>query len=80
VFRLPNSTGYKHGAPDIVACIEGRYVALEVKSVVGRLSDHQNAFKAGLEASGGTYLVIRLVDDLVPCSPLGKHKVGYGPC
>lgn len=67
MFRLPNSTGYKHGAPDIVACIEGRYVALEVKSVVGRLSDHQNAFKAGLEASGA-------------CSPLGKHKVGYGPC
>lgn len=64
VFRTPNGPGYKHGAPDIVACIGGRYVAIEVKSATGRPSDHQNAFRYGLVKAGGAYVVVRSVDDV----------------
>lgn len=65
IYRRPVGTGYKHGAPDILVCIGGRYVGLEVKSGVGVLSEHQKAFKQGLERTGGTYVVARSVEDVV---------------
>jgi hypothetical protein len=66
VYRLPNGVGYKHGAPDIVACIGGRYVALEVEASKGVQSEHQKSFRKVWRGRGGLYLVVRGVEDVEP--------------
>lgn len=53
------------GAPDIVAIVFGRYVAIECKRPKGgRLSGDQEAFLANVAAAGGVALVVRDVADL----------------
>lgn len=53
------------GSPDIVAVIGGKYVALEIKDIKGKLNDNQIKFKADLEKAGGIYVTIRSVDDFL---------------
>jgi hypothetical protein len=52
------------GHPDVLCCIRGRYVALELKSERGRQTPEQVAFQTAVERAGGQYLVIRDVDAL----------------
>lgn len=56
--------GGRDGAPDIVACHNGRFYGLEGKTPTGRLRPAQKAFKADLEASGGIYAVVRSAEDV----------------
>jgi len=51
------------GAPDIMAIVRGRFVAIEVKATGGRLSARQRAWRDACEAAGGIYRVCRSVDD-----------------
>lgn len=52
------------GSPDIVACVKGRFWAIETKRPGGRLSDAQKAVCAAIEKAEGIYLVIRNVSEL----------------
>lgn len=52
------------GSPDIVACIEGRFVGIEVKRPGGKLSKAQEAVGMSLVNSGGIYLVVQDVKEL----------------
>lgn len=53
------------GAPDIIGCVDGKFVGLEVKTAKGKLSDEQEAFAHALRAFGGQYHVVRSIDDVV---------------
>lgn len=53
------------GQADIICCIDGRMVAIEVKSPIGRLSESQREWGERLERAGGKYIVARSVDDVV---------------
>jgi hypothetical protein len=53
------------GAPDIVGCVDGKFVGLEVKTAKGRLSDDQQSFATALERAGGAYHVVRSIDDVI---------------
>lgn len=63
-WHLQSGFGVYPGLPDIQAIKDGRTVYIECKSATGRLSPAQAAFKAMIEAAGGTYLVVRCVEDL----------------
>lgn len=52
------------GSPDIVACVAGRFWAIETKRPGGKLSDAQKTVCAALQRAGGTYLVVSDVSDL----------------
>lgn len=41
------------GIPDIIACVNGRFVALEVKQPGGRLTELQKATLSKIRAAGG---------------------------
>ena len=58
-------TGHRQGDPDMVACIEGRYVALEGKTAVGRQSPRQKEVERLVTEAGGIYAVVRSVEDVV---------------
>lgn len=44
---------------------DGRFVAVEVKSRTGRLSEEQGAFLQCVAAGGGVAIVARSVDDVL---------------
>lgn len=63
-YHLAGSFGVYPGLPDIEAFKDGRVVFIETKSPKGTLSPAQEAFKDMIERSGGTYLVVRQIEDL----------------
>jgi len=52
------------GIPDIIACIDGRFYAFEVKTQVGKTTKLQDAIIRKILACGGTALVVRSVDEV----------------
>lgn len=52
------------GAPDIIGCVDGKFVGLEVKTAKGKLSDEQELFAHSLGAINGQYHVVRSIDDV----------------
>ena len=52
------------GIPDIIACINGRFYAFEVKTESGRLTKLQEATIRKILAAGGTALVVHSVDEV----------------
>lgn len=54
------------GSSDIIACSpEGRFVAVECKSSVGKLSTLQKDFLQNVKKMGGVAIVARSIDDLI---------------
>lgn len=53
------------GSSDILACIHGRFVAVEVKTGTGTLSTAQRRFRDAVLRSGGVFVEARSVEDVV---------------
>lgn len=52
------------GSPDIVMVINGKYIALEIKTEKGQQSEGQKQFQQELEKAGGIYLLVRSLEQL----------------
>ena len=52
------------GIPDIIACIDGRFYAFEVKTPVGKTTVLQEATIRKILACGGAAAVVRSVDEV----------------
>jgi len=55
----------KAGCPDIVCCIDGKFVGFEVKTKKGRQTDNQVKAEEAIKKAGGSYLILRSLDDLL---------------
>ena len=54
------------GAPDILVFLDGGVcMAIEVKTSIGKLSPHQEAWKSRSKAIGMDYVVCRSIDDVI---------------
>ena len=62
-YNLQGLGAYK-GAPDMFAIRNGQVFALEIKKKEGVLSKFQERFKENYEGKGGTYVVVRGLEDL----------------
>jgi hypothetical protein len=51
------------GGADLIGCLNGRFIAIEVKTATGRQSNDQRIFQALVESKGGVYVILRSVDD-----------------
>ena len=51
------------GIPDIIVCIDGRFIALEVKTQKGKTTPLQNAAIRKIRNSGGFAFVVRSVEE-----------------
>lgn len=51
------------GIPDIIVCIDGRFIALEVKTQKGKTTPLQNAAIRKICSSGGFAFVVRSVEE-----------------
>ncbi len=52
------------GIPDIIACVQGRFFAFEVKTASGKATLLQEATLRKILAAGGTAAVVRSVDEV----------------
>lgn len=63
-FRRHESPYAINGAPDIICIFRGFFLGLEVKSRLGRQSEHQKAFEERCRKAEGYYFVVRSLDDV----------------
>ena len=54
----------RNGCPDIICCLKGRYVALEVKAEKGTVSQLQEHNIKLIKKSGGVAAVVRNVEEV----------------
>jgi Holliday junction resolvase len=54
----------KVGVPDILACWQGKFVAIEVKTPVGVLSELQKYNLKAISDAGGISIVARCLEDV----------------
>jgi Holliday junction resolvase len=57
----------KSGVPDILAVIDGKFIAVEVKTPKGKTSPIQEYQIKKIQESGGTAIVARSVEDFLKC-------------
>jgi Holliday junction resolvase len=67
------------GVPDILACIDGRFFAFEVKTEEGKLTKLQEATIGKILAAGGKAFVVRSVGEVravlkIRARPPAKNK------
>ena len=63
--------GVHPGFPDLMAFCDGRVLFLELKSVKGRLSPTQEAFRDAVQAQGHGWALVRSLDDAL--GALAEH-------
>lgn len=72
--RMKESGALKPGAPDMIVCIDGRFIGVEIKTRTGRQSDTQRKAQAAIGRADGDYRVVRSLDDLMAI--LAEHYIG----
>lgn len=61
--RLPKFT--PRGLPDIIVVAGGQFIALEVKSAIGKQSPDQKLIEAEIKKHGGKYFLVRSLEDVI---------------
>ena len=61
---MQGGSGSKPGDPDLIACIDGNFVGIEVKTAGGRQSPIQKKREEEIIASGGRYVIVRRMEDI----------------
>jgi len=58
-YFMPAGTGRgRSGIPDIICCVKGKFIAIEVKSATGKLTELQKYELEKITEAGGVALVI----------------------
>jgi hypothetical protein len=73
-YRMKHSIHRMLGVADIIAIIDGQFIAIEVKSASGRLSEHQKRFMFEVMRHGGRAIVARSVEDVATQLNLDMDK------
>ncbi len=64
IYRKNKSKFHRNGVSDILGIWKKRFLAIEVKSPTGRLTDDQKKFIDEIAANGGIAFVARSVEDV----------------
>ena len=64
VYLVKVHSATKAGVPDILTCIHGRFVALEVKTLKGKASELQLTNIKRIREAGGLAFVVRSRDEV----------------
>lgn len=69
----------KRGCPDIICCVRGRFVGIELKSAIGRLSESQVKNLEHIRECDGHTAVVRTMTEFIELlDKLGGVKRRYG--
>lgn len=64
-FKHAASASMKKGIPDIICCICGHFVGIEVKRANGRQSDEQKVVERNILDAGGEYWLVFSYEEFV---------------
>lgn len=64
-FKHAASASMKVGIPDIICCIKGHFVGIEVKQANGHQSDAQKVCEKNILEAGGEYWLVYSFGDFV---------------
>lgn len=64
VFKVHGHLGQRPGVPDLLCCLDGRLVAIEVKTERGKPTERQLREIEGIRASGGVAFIARSVEEV----------------
>lgn len=64
VYRKARSVHLINGVSDILGVMNGKFIAIEVKSAKGRLSESQKQFLHDIQEEGGIAFVARSIEDV----------------
>ena len=64
IYAVKVMTANRAGTPDILACVRGTFVGIEVKSPAGKTSKLQDYALANIRKSGGEAWIVRSVEDV----------------
>lgn len=64
IYAHKNITTNKKGIPDIICCVHGKYLALEVKNEKGKTTELQDWNINEIRKSGGRAEVVRSWEDV----------------
>lgn len=53
------------GGADLIGMYNGRFVAIEIKTPIGKQTEEQRMFQRLVESKGGIYVVLRSVDEAI---------------
>lgn len=68
------SERYVAGVADIIACVQGVFVALELKDDTGKLSANQRLFGKKIEQTGGIFKECRCVQDVIDAVNAARER------
>jgi hypothetical protein len=69
-----NRWGLPNGAADLIGIVDGRFLAIEVKSPTGRQRQEQALWGAVVESRGGVYVVARSVDEALSAVKRARRR------
>lgn len=55
----------KKGVPDIIVIREGKFIGIEVKSSIGKMSEEQKDFEKRSTTCGAIYILARSIEDVI---------------
>jgi penicillin-binding protein-related factor A (putative recombinase) len=64
IYRSRQNNFKLKGVSDIIGIFNGKFLAIEVKSAKGKLSEHQIEFLLNVESHGGIAIIARSVEDV----------------
>jgi len=65
VFHILQGIGSYHGICDLIAIKNGLVYFIEVKTENGRQSEAQKQFGTSIVLSGGNYIIVKSLDDII---------------
>lgn len=54
-----------NGVPDIIGCVNGQFIGIEVKTKTGRMLESQKKFRQMFIENCGIYIIARSLDDVL---------------
>lgn len=61
---IQGGPGSKPGDPDLIICLNGRFIGVEVKTSGGRQSPIQKKREEEITQSGGEYIIVRKMEEI----------------
>ena len=55
--------GLAVGSADLIGCHRGRFLAIEIKTPIGKQRPEQKLFQQLVEANGGIYVILRSAEE-----------------
>lgn len=74
VFKVHGSEFMPAGLPDLICCVRGRFIGIEVKTPDGTVSSRQAYMHRVIEEAGGTVIVATCVEDVRACLEASQDR------